>query len=86
MALVYILYSLLLDRYYIGSTTQSLEERLRRHLSDHNGFTAKAKDWIVVYSEEFADKSSALSREKQIKSWKSKSKIKDLIDNQSSRS
>ncbi|HPT14099.1 MAG TPA: GIY-YIG nuclease family protein [Bacteroidales bacterium] len=84
MALVYILYSSSSDRYYIGSTTQPIEERLHRHLSDHNGFTAKAKDWIVVYSEEFADKSSALSREKQIKSWKSKSKIKDLIDNRSS--
>ena len=84
MALVYILYSSSLDSYYIGSTTQPVKERLRRHLSDHNGFTAKAKDWIVVYSEEFADKSSALSREKQIKSWKSKSKIKDLIDNRSS--
>jgi len=84
MALVYILYSSSSDRYYIGSTTQPIEERLRRHLTNHNGFTTKAKDWIVVYSEEFADKSSALSREKQIKSWKIKSKIKDLIDNRSS--
>ena len=79
MALVYILYSSSLGKYYIGSTTQSLEERLRRHLSDHMGFTASTKDWIVVYSEKFADKASALIRERQLKSWKSKAKIIELL-------
>jgi len=59
MALVYILYSSSLDRYYIGSTTQPVEERLRRHLSDHKGFTAKAKDWCIIYSESCVDKPSA---------------------------
>jgi putative endonuclease len=46
----YILYSQSLDRYYIGYC-QNLQARLDRHLSNHKGFTAKAKDWIVVYTE-----------------------------------
>jgi len=77
---LYILYSQTLDRYYVGYTSDELVQRLRRHLSNHNGFTAKAKDWKVVYKEEFSDKSGAIKREKEIKNWKSKSKIKILIN------
>ncbi len=33
----YILYSKTLDRYYIGHCEAPLEERLRRHLSNHKG-------------------------------------------------
>nr|WP_309759194.1 GIY-YIG nuclease family protein [Flavobacterium sp.] len=45
MFYVYILFSKSRDMYYIGSTSMVVEERLRRHLSDHKGFTARAKDW-----------------------------------------
>ena len=76
----YILYSASLDKYYLGHTSDTLEERLRRHLSNHKGFTSKAKDWLVVYKEEFADKSQAYRRELEVKSWKSKKRIAELID------
>jgi len=56
-------------------TSDELTQRLRRHLSDHSGFTSKAKDWKVVYQEEFINKSTGLKREKEIKNWKSRSKI-----------
>ena len=81
MATVYIPFSKKLDKFYIGSTESSIEERLKRHLSDHNGFTGKAKDWKVVYSETLSDKNQALLREKQIKSWKSRIMIEKLINN-----
>lgn len=57
-----------------------LHERLRRHLSCHKGFTAKAKDWKVNYFECFEEKTEALAREKTIKNWKSKLKIIELIE------
>ena len=44
-----------------------IEERLRSHLSAHKGFTARAKDWEVVYSELFDQKSLAIAREQEIK-------------------
>ena len=78
-ALVYILYYKNLDRYYIGHTTESIDERLRKHLASHSGFTSKAKDWIVVYTENYADKSQAYRRELQIKNWKSKTRIQNLV-------
>ena len=79
MAWVYILYSESLSRYYIGSTEQSPEERLQKHLTNHSGFTAKAKDWAVVYREEFETISEARNRELTIKKWKSKVMIESLI-------
>ena len=77
---VYILYSIALDKFYIGCTSVILSERLRRHLSCHKGFTAKAKDWKVVYFESFEEKSAALMREKAIKKWKSKIRIIELVN------
>ena len=63
---IYILYSNSLDLYYIG-TSANPEERLKKHLSNHKGFTSKAKDWLICYSEAFELKTEALKREKQLK-------------------
>jgi putative endonuclease len=79
MCYTYILYSQNLDKYYIGHTCQKLEERFQKHLSNHRGFTSKAKDWQVVYSERFPDKTSAYKREMKIKGWKSRKMIESLI-------
>ena len=83
MATLYILFSESLNKYYIGCTDGPIEERLRKHLTNHKGFTAKAKDWELKYSEVGNDFSAALLREKQIKSWKSLIKIEELINNKS---
>ena len=80
MYTVYILYSLSADRFYIGHTGESLNERIRNHLSNHHGFTAKAKDWELVHFENYESKSEAYAREIEIKNWKSKTRIKKLID------
>ena len=80
----YILYSQLLDRYYIGFTADDIKCRLAKHLANHRGFTGKAKDWILVYQQSFITKQEAMQREKEIKSWKSKALIKNLIVRSSS--
>lgn len=56
-----------------------MEERLAKHLSNHDGFTAKAKDWQIVFNEHFEQYEQALEKEKLIKSWKSRRKIEKLI-------
>ncbi|SIS94910.1 GIY-YIG nuclease family protein [Chryseobacterium gambrini] len=80
MCYCYILFSKSLNKYYVGHSCEILQERLRKHLSDHKGFTSKAKDWIIVYSEIFNSKNDAYKREQEIKSWKSSSKIQKLIE------
>ena len=75
---VCILYSEKIDKYYIGSS-QNISKRLQSHLSNHIGFTCRAKDWVLVYQESFKEKETALFREKKIKSWKSRKMIQRLI-------
>ena len=77
---VYILHSLAKDKFYIGYTS-NLTERIVRHNQKSKGFTGSTNDWVLVYHEEFITQSEAIQREKQIKSWKSKIKIKELIQN-----
>ncbi|MDE5437176.1 GIY-YIG nuclease family protein, partial [Elizabethkingia meningoseptica] len=42
MFFCYILYSPLLDQFYIGHCSETLQERLRKHLANHKGFTARS--------------------------------------------
>ena len=79
MAHTYILYSTQLDRYYIGHTEQTPEQRMIKHLTDHSGFTSKAKDWHLVFQREFESKQEAYAFERQIKKWKSRRAIERLI-------
>ncbi|MEO0075998.1 MAG: GIY-YIG nuclease family protein [candidate division WOR-3 bacterium] len=78
---VYILFSPSLNKYYIGYTADSLDERLRKHNSPHKGFTSAANDWTIVYTESFSSKSEAIKREKFIKKLKSRKFIQKLISN-----
>jgi len=79
MPFVYILYSSTLDKYYIGETSSPPAERLKKHLTNHSGFTAKAKDWKIVYTEQHQSETGAKKREAQIKAWKSREMITKLI-------
>jgi putative endonuclease len=79
MAYLYVLHSEEIDSYYIGSTRGSLPERLRKHLSNHKGYTAKAKDWKVVYEEYYPDYLLANAREKYLKSLKDRNMVEQLI-------
>jgi len=76
---LYILYSKTLDKYYVGYTGNELLERLRKHNSNHKGFTGRASDWAVCYKENFATKTEAYAREREVKKWKSRSRIQKLI-------
>ena len=80
---VYILYSSLRDRYYIGHTGDDLQERLRKHNSNHKGFSGRIGDWQIVYTEIYPDKATAYQREREIKSWKSRKRMEVIITIQS---
>jgi len=75
----YILYSSIRDCYYIGHTGDVIEERLRKHNSKHKGFTGKVGDWQIVYTEFYYRKEDAYRREREVKGWKSRIKIQNLI-------
>jgi len=67
MYTVYILFSEQLNKYYVGYSSKNIQERLKEHLYNHKGFTAKAKDWNILYQLEINSKSEALILERKIK-------------------
>ena len=75
----YILFSPTLNKYYIGSTGDALEERIRKHNSNHKGFTGGIGDWELKYAESYVTKTGSLKREKEIKNWKSRKLIEKLV-------
>src|SRR5665213_3372154 len=79
MFIVYILYSAIKDKYYIGFTGDDIQERLRKHNSNHNGFTGKVADWRILYTEKYLKKNEAMKRELTIKKRKSRKLIEKLI-------
>jgi putative endonuclease len=82
MYFTYILQSEFTGRYYIGST-----DNLDRRVAQHNdpGYkgsktTKRFKGpWKLVYAESLQTRAEAMSREREIKSWKSRQAIHDLI-------
>ena len=65
MFYVYILYSKIRDRYYVGYTSE-LENRLAKHNTNHKGFTGKTGDWLLVYSEEYSEKTEATGNNRNV--------------------
>lgn len=76
---LYILYSVCLNKFYVGHTGDSLDERLRRHNTNHKGYTGGYGDWEIKYVERYATKELAYLREREIKARESRKNIEVLI-------
>lgn len=83
MFTVYAIVSESTDKIYIGQTI-NLAERLKQHNANdltHLGqFTKQNKGpWTLAHKEEFETRTEALKREKQLKSYRGRQFIKNLI-------
>jgi len=66
MFYVYILYSSILQKYYVGST-EDLNKRIIQHNSGRGVFTSKGAPWILIVSLECETRQMAVKKELQIK-------------------
>ncbi|MFI5126986.1 MAG: GIY-YIG nuclease family protein [Candidatus Acidiferrales bacterium] len=73
----YILRSLSTGRFYIGHT-ENLAKRLREHYNNRTISIRNRGPWELFYSEEFATRTEAIRRERQIKNMKSHTWIEKL--------
>ena len=64
---IYILESLLDGTRYIGSTSKSVEERLRRHNIGDYRFTKGHRPWKIIYTEPVKSQSEAVKRDVTLK-------------------
>jgi len=81
MYFVYVLYNAKNNKIYIGQTA-NLEERLRLHREKifKNSYTSRFDgDWILIYKENVENRSYALIREKQLKSFRGRESLKRYI-------
>ena len=78
MFFLYILWSEKLSRFYVGHSSD-LDDRLLRHNSGRSKSTKGGLPWILVHFEEFETKQLAVTRELEIKAWKSSVRIHELI-------
>lgn len=79
---VYILQSETNGRYYIGQTDNP-DRRLAEH-NDPKYISSKTTKrfkgpWKLIHLEQYENRSDAMARERQIKAWKSRKAIDDLI-------
>ena len=75
---VYILYSISVDRYYVGQTS-NLEDRLKRHNQGRSKYTKSGIPWTLKYKESFGTRSEAKAREKKFKSAESRDQLRSYI-------
>jgi putative endonuclease len=75
---VYILESDLDGTYYVGST-RDIGERLARHNERRARYTKSRFPWKLIFAEQHPDRSSAVKREREIKSKKDRGSIERLV-------
>ena len=76
---VYILYSVRLNKYYIGSS-ENVSKRLdQQHNAGKVNSTKSGMPWILKYTEIFEKRSGAVKREMEIKKKKSRKYVEWLI-------
>ena len=79
MYCVYIIYSKIIDSFYIGETID-IESRIKQHNESfyETGYTKQTKDWISYYKIECNSRTQARKIETHIKKMKSKRYIQNL--------
>ena len=84
MFIVYVLYSPVHNKIYIGYTSD-----LSNRLVSHNqlatkGYTLKYRPWEVLYTENFSTKAGAMKREKALKSGRGREFIWHMVTSKNS--
>ena len=79
--ITYILYSESLDRFYIGSSSESIDVRLDRHNSRYydNSWSIRGIPWTIFLVIDCASQSQAHGIESHIERMKSKVYVRNLV-------
>ncbi|MBX2989872.1 MAG: GIY-YIG nuclease family protein [Bacteroidetes bacterium] len=75
---VYILFSRLHERTYVGQT-EDLENRVRHHNAGRVRSTKAYRPWEVLHSESYSTRAEAMQREQWYKSPQGRRALKELL-------
>ena len=76
---VYALYSAEHDKLYVGETSDLMDRFNSHNELATKGWTVRYRPWVLLYSEECADRSHARRREKQLKSGAGREFLRSLL-------
>ena len=79
MGLVYILQSLVNQRYYIGSTND-LRRRFKEHNDGRSSYTKSTRPFRLVFSQKYSTLGEARRIEYKLKKFKNRSIIERIIE------
>ena len=78
---VYVLNSMSGSKSYVGYTND-IQRRIFEHdVSEVRGFTLRYRPWILIHTESYGDRESAIVREKFFKTGRGREEIKLFISN-----
>jgi len=75
---VYVLRSLVKDRFYVGQTSD-LSDRLRRHNEGRVKSTKALRPWSIVYFEKYETRAAAMRRERELNELKGTAKFLEVV-------
>ena len=80
MHYVYIIFSVSVQKFYVGET-ENISERIIKHNTKaySSAFTSQSNDWSIQTTIECESRTQALQIEKHIKSMKSKVYLENLV-------
>ena len=79
MVTVYVLESLVAEKWYVGMT-ENIRNRLKEHNSGRSKFTSGYKPWRIIYTENVTDFSEGRKREKYLKTFAGKKFVQKQIE------
>jgi putative endonuclease len=79
MFIVYILYSPLSGKTYVGYTANLDRRMLEHNVTETQGYTLRYRPWELIHSEIFQTKKEAMEREKFLKTGRGREFIKKVV-------
>ena len=81
MYTVYVLYSKGFNKIYIGYTADMNSRIISHNELSKKGWTIKYRPWEIVYTEEYFNKSDAMKREQELKTYQGRKFIRNYLEN-----
>ena len=78
MYCVYVLYSVKIDKFYVGYT-KDIDKRLKHHNLGLNRWSRRGIPWKLVYLERYNIKKEAIRRERFLKTGKGREFVKARV-------
>ncbi|MBS1625332.1 MAG: GIY-YIG nuclease family protein [Bacteroidetes bacterium] len=76
---VYILYSRLYDKTYVGFSSDVDQRLISHNLPQNKGYTKRFQPWNLVYTEPYETKAQAMEREKHFKTGRGREEIQAIL-------